>query len=360
MDLRKQVAIGAALVLSAAVVYAKKPAKTTETAAEAAPATSEIVAYVNDEPITRDELNKAASSQLMQVRQKEYDILSDTAEALALQKALDKEAAAAGMSTTDYLKAQVEDKVTKPTKEEVDAQYEKNKARFGNRTREEVGPDIEKQITQQRVAERRGVFFKELKDKSNVRILLEPPRVVVAAPAGEPSRGPADAPVVIVEFSDFQCPYCKRAETIVEQILAAYPDKVRLVYRDFPLGFHNRALFASNAARCAADQNKYWEYHNNLMSQSVQGDLGDADLKKRAETVGLDVAAFSACYESKKHDQAIQVSMQDGSNVGVTGTPTFFINGRMFVGAKPLDEFKGVIDEELARMQTKNPTTVTK
>jgi protein-disulfide isomerase len=296
MDLRKQVAIGAAILLSAAVVYAKKP-KAPEPTAAPAPG-SEIVAYVNDVPITRDEVNKAAASQLMTVRQKEYDILNDTAQALAIQKALDKEAAARGMTTENYLTAEIDDKVVKPTKEEIDAQYEKAKARYGNRTREEVGPEIEKALTTQRLTERRNAFFKEVKDKAQIRVLLDPPRVQIATPAGEPSKGPANAPVTIVEFSDFQCPYCKRGQSIVDQVLASYPDKVRLVYRDFPLGFHNRAIPAANAARCAGDQDKYWEYHANLMSQTVQGDLGDADLKKRAEGVGLDVPAFTACYES--------------------------------------------------------------
>jgi protein-disulfide isomerase len=345
---RKQIVIGAVIVLSAVAVYAKKQTPPPEKN-DSASTNSEVVAYMGNEPITRDELNKVAASQLMQVRQKEYDILNETVQQLALQKTMDKEAAARGITSADLMKVEVDDKAAKPTKEDIDAQYEKNKARYGNRTREDVGPEIEKTLVQQRVAERRAAYFKELKDKAQLRVLLEPPRVAVSAPATEPAKGPAAAPVTIVEFSDFQCPYCKRAETIVDQLLQSYPDKVRLVYRDFPLSFHNRALFASQAARCAGEQNKYWEYHDNLMSQTVTGDLGDADLKKRAEGVGLDVAAFTACYDAKRHDSLIQASMQDGQNVGVTGTPTFFINGRMFVGARPLDEFKSVVEEELAR-----------
>ena len=170
-------------------------------------------------------------------------------------------------------------------------------------------------------------------------------------PEGEPTRGPDSAPITMVEFSDFQCGYCKRAEATVERLLAEYGDKIHFVYRDYPLQFHKRAEPASIAARCAGDQGKYWEYHNNLMN--IRGDLGDADLKKRAEGTQLDMAAFSACLESEAHQSTVRASFQDGASLGVSGTPTFFINGRRLVGARPYEDFKSVIEDELQRARAK-------
>ena len=138
---------------------------------------------------------------------------------------------------------------------------------------------------------------------------------------------------------------------MVEDLLKQYPDKVRLVYRDYPLQFHPQAFPASEAAHCAADQGKYWEYHSNLMT--VEGTLQVDDLKKRAGDVGLDMAAFTSCIEGQSHDASIKASFDEGASLGVTGTPTFFINGRMIVGARPVEEIKAMIDEEIDRANRK-------
>jgi len=343
--------LAALLVLVAALpVCAKKEksaAPQTTTTAAADSSASDIVAYVGDQPITKAELDKQAAQKLAQIRQQEYEVRKQTLDKILQDQLAANEAKARGISVDDLLKQEIDQKVTPPTDAEVSKFYEENKARMGGRSLEQVQNDIKNYLQQQKSGARRQTYFKELMDKSNVTILLEPPRVQVAVSDTDPTRGPKDAPVTLVEFSDFQCPFCKRAHGMVEEVMKAYPDKVRLVYKDYPLPFHAQAFPAAEAAHCAGDQGKYWEYHGNLMS--VDGSLLDDDLKKRAETVGLDGAAFATCIQGNKYDAAIKASTDQGSSLGVTGTPTFFINGRMIVGARSIEELKTMIDEEISR-----------
>lgn len=162
----------------------------------------------------------------------------------------------------------------------------------------------------------------------------------------DPSIGPADAPVEIIEFSDFQCPYCARAEPTVKQVIEEYGDQVRLVYRDFPLSIHSNAQKAAEAGECAYDQGMFWEMHDKMFEN--QGSLGTASLKGYAEELGMDTAEFNDCLDSGKHEDEVKEDFADGVDAGVTGTPAFFINGIKLSGAQPFSSFKQVIDQELA------------
>ena len=165
--------------------------------------------------------------------------------------------------------------------------------------------------------------------------------------AGRPERGGGvKAPVTIIEFSDYECPFCGRAEKIVNQVMTTYGDRIRLVYRDFPLEMHQHARLASEAANCANAQGKFWEYHAKLFDNQTA--LSEEQLKSYAGELGLDKAKFETCLKEKPFKAAIDKDMTDGSKVGVNGTPAFFINGRMLSGAQPFDKFKEVIDDELA------------
>jgi protein-disulfide isomerase len=165
---------------------------------------------------------------------------------------------------------------------------------------------------------------------------------------GYPSLGPADAKIVIVEFSDFQCPYCRRfhADTY-HALLDAYPGQIRFVYRNLPLPatMHPDAMSAAIASLCANDQNAYWDYHEKLFSSET---LGEKTYIQYAADLGLDVDTFTACLSSGQHDDFIQKDMAFSSNLGVQSTPTFFINGLAIVGAQPLSNFQQLIDKELA------------
>ena len=165
---------------------------------------------------------------------------------------------------------------------------------------------------------------------------------------GFPSLGPKDAPIVIVEFSDFQCPFCKRFhDETFQQLLAAYPGKIRFVYRQFPLtSIHPNASPAAEAAMCADEQNVFWKYHDKLFDN--QQVLGEQTYIQIASDLGLDMTAFQDCLTNHRYQQDIQADSDFAVSKGVNATPTFFINGLAVVGAQPLDVFKQVIDKELA------------
>jgi len=168
-------------------------------------------------------------------------------------------------------------------------------------------------------------------------------------PTGDnPSLGPANAPITIIEFSDYQCPYCKKwQQEAWPQIQAAYPGKIRLVYRDFPLySIHPESESAAIAADCAGDQQKYWEFHDLLFSDQLP--LGQDSYIKYATQVKLDVDKFTKCITTQQFKTNVSDNYTYASNLGVNSTPTFFVNGIPMVGAQPYEAFKSLIDKELA------------
>ena len=164
---------------------------------------------------------------------------------------------------------------------------------------------------------------------------------------GYPSIGPAAAPITIVEFSDFQCPFCKRWHAeVYKPLLAAYPGKIRFVYRNLPLTtIHPDAQSAAEAAMCASEQNAFWQFHDKLLSGDL---LGSGVYTQYASDLHLDSSTFQSCLEENKYQKTIQTDSDFALKLGVNSTPTFFINGLAVVGAQPLDVFKQVIDKELA------------
>ena len=164
---------------------------------------------------------------------------------------------------------------------------------------------------------------------------------------GSPSTGPEDAPIVIVEFSDYQCPFCQKwHDEVYESLLAAYPGKIKFVYRNLPLtSIHPDAFPAAEAALCAGDQNAYWQFHDKLFSGKT---LGSKVYIQYAEGLGLNMVSFESCITNRKYKDIVQRDSDFAVDLGVRSTPTFFINGIAVVGAQPLDVFKQVIDKELA------------
>jgi protein-disulfide isomerase len=164
---------------------------------------------------------------------------------------------------------------------------------------------------------------------------------------GFPAKGPAEAAVTIVEFSDFQCPYCSRVLPTLDRIQQSYGDKVRLVFRQFPLrSIHPQAQKAAEASLCAHDQQKFWEMHDAMFGDAKQ--LGIDQLKAKAASLGLDTEAFNECLDSSRHAEQVQGDVVAGSQAGVTGTPAMFVNGRFLSGAQPYEAIAKLIDEELA------------
>jgi len=181
-----------------------------------------------------------------------------------------------------------------------------------------------------------------------IRVSLDVPRLTLAVSPSNPSVGSASAPITLIEFSDYQCPYCGRVEPTLKRLRAAYGDKIRFVWKDFPLTqIHPQAFKAGEAAHCAGDQGKYWELHDVLFNK--QSELQPDDLKRHALTLGLKTDDFNQCLDSSKYAERVRDGVAEGGQLGVNSTPTVFINGRRFSGAQPYEVFAAAIDEELAR-----------
>jgi protein-disulfide isomerase len=277
-----------------------------------------------------------------QVKEQEYNLRKK-----ALTEVLyDMEAQSRGI-TRDALVAQEITAKSAVTTQDTDALWEEVKSRAKGATKEQVLPQLNQMAAQRKTETRTAAYQRELFKKHDVSLIgLQPSRKTVTFPADAPVMGPADAPVTIVEFTDYQCPYCQAAQQYVDRVMAAYKGQVRLVYQEFPLDFHAQAKPASRAARCAGEQGKFWEMHTGLLR--TPGVFDEADLQSRAVGLGIDPKSFGACIASNKYDGVIQKSIDNGRSVGVTGTPTFFLNGRSFSGAQPFEVFERIIEEELA------------
>ena len=215
---------------------------------------------------------------------------------------------------------------------------------------DKVREQIRGYLQNQKIEAQKALFLKSLRSKAKVVTYLKPPPVFRAelSVAGEPFKGSEKAPVTIVKFEDFQCPFCKTVQPTIVELLKRYDGKVRLVHKDLPLdSLHPQARQAAEAARCADEQGKFWNYHDKLYANSPKA--GIDDLKSYAKDVGLDVAGFDRCLAGGKYKAVVERDLQAGAQLGLTGTPTFFINGRELSGAQPLEAFAALIDEELAR-----------
>lgn len=254
----------------------------------------------------------------------------------------------AGLSKEKYLEAELAKRRGPITDADIQKVFDENRDRVGLSTVADLKDSITKFIAGNRDAQNLAIMVSELKAAGPaVSIALDPPRYEVAIADHDPSRGPANAPVTIIEFSEYQCPFCARVTPTLKALEQKYAGKVRLVFKDFPLQNHLQAPKAAEAAHCAGDQGKYWELHDRLFAN--QQLLQVPELKKHAAAVGLDQAAFDQCLDSGKHAANVQADLDLGSQMGVGSTPTLYINGRLVTGAQPLALFESIIDEELAR-----------
>ena len=319
----------------------KQPAKETATA----------VATVYGQPITQAELDEVVGTRLMRIRTEEYQIRRGALEQIISDRVLAAEAAKRGISVEELLRVEVDAKVEAIPRETLEGVYEAAKDRFGNTDREEALRQIGEGMRRQKLNARRTELTRQLSADAGVKVLLDPPRVEVKA-AG-PSKGPEAAPITIVGFSDYECSFCGRALPTIKQLQDRYGDLVRVVYSDYVLPSHRNAPKAAEAAHCAGDQGKFWEMHDYLFAN--QRDLSPITAIKYAGELKLDQKAFENCIGSGKHKATWQAAHAEGERVGVRSTPTFFINGRMIIGAASPETFMSVVDDELSRLGVKPP-----
>lgn len=225
--------------------------------------------------------------------------------------------------------------------------FEQNKAQLGGRSFEEVAPSIRQHLERSRQQQKMQTYLAGLRDAAGVTFSLEAARVALSGSG--PAIGEDNAPVTVVEFSDYQCPYCKQAEPIVEELLERYADKIRFEYRHFPLEeIHPRARPAAEAATCAGAQGRFWDFHRLVFEKSPA--LSDDELRTYAESLSLDLAAYDACRSESAAREQVDSDLAAGKSAGVEGTPTFFINGISVIGGS-IDDFAKVIDRELERVR---------
>jgi protein-disulfide isomerase len=281
--------------------------------------------------------------------QKLYDGRRAALEAIIADMVLAEAAKAKGMNAEAYEVAEVGKRLKTVTEADVVAFYQANINQMQGRSLEVMGPAINRYLTEQQRASARESLIADLRKAGPpVRILFDAPRREVSIAATDPALGRASAPVTLIEFSDFQCPFCQRVAPTLKRLRETYGDKVRIVWKDFPLTqIHPQAFKAGEAAHCAGDQGKYWEYHDRLFAN--QQALQPEELKKHATDLGLDGAAFATCLDSSKYGERVRDGVAEGTRLGVNSTPTIYVNGRQLSGAQPYETFVAVIDEELAR-----------
>ncbi len=311
----------------------------------------QVVARVNGKPITAGEVHTEAADQLDQLereyQQRRHEISEAQIKKIVQDRLLDAEAAAKGVAK-DKLLAEI--KPAEVTDADAEAFYDKNKAQLPTRPKETLMPQIKAYLQQNGQQEAREKYFKTLENKYKVDYLYEPMRVEVAA-NGFPAKGPATAPVTIVEFSDFQCPFCSRITPTLDAVVSKYGNKIRLVFRQFPLPMHPNAAKAAEAALCANEQGKFWEMHD-AMFKDQAGLAVDGLKSKAAGIAGVNAANFNSCLDSGKETPVVQADVKAGSKAGVNGTPAMFVNGRFISGVVSADDLSKVIDEELKRKGT--------
>jgi protein-disulfide isomerase len=278
-------------------------------------------------------------------QQNVHQLIENSLDQVVQDRLLDAEAASRKI-TKDQLLAEI--KPAAVTDAEVNAFYEQNKAQIPA-PKEQVADKIKAYLEQQGQQKAKTDYFKTLEAKYKVDYKIEPIRVQVAATG--PAKGPANAPVTIVEFSDFQCPFCSRLTPTMQEVEKKYGDKVRVVFRQYPLPFHQNAQKAAEASLCAQDQGKFWEMHDAMFAN--QQELGVDQLKAKAAELGMNADKFNKCVDSGEKAAAIQADQKAGSAAGVSGTPAMFINGRFINGAVPIDQITPVIDDELRRAGSK-------
>ena len=310
-----------------------------------------VVARIGDVAVTFAEIEDAwrrndASSRLRML-QDLYDARRRALDIVVGERLVERAAAARGMTRDELLAVELPERMIEVTDAEIDLIYERNRDRFPGRTLEQMRPEIRAVLDQQRPLQALHAYMNELRAMADdVSVSLAPPRHRVEALAEDPVRGPDTAPIELIEFSDFDCPYCRRATETVERLMEQFEGQIRFVYKDYPLPSHPNAFKAAEAGNCAHEQGRFWELHDTMFAS--QGSLDVDALKGYAADLGLDPDAFNECLDSGRHAATVDRDMRIGMSHGVSSTPTLFLNGRAVLGAAAYGTFVEIIREELA------------
>lgn len=306
-----------------------------------------VVAKIGGEEITEEQLIGDDKMDFFELKKREYELRMERVNSLIREKLIGAEAKKAGLSLDDFINKKVlkgEPKISEADIKKFVAEKRIPEAQVTDQIKEKIKMFMANEKRQEAVQS----YVAKLTKASPVEVYFEKPKLDVKVEiGGAPVLGNKAAKVQIVEFSDFQCPFCARGADIVHQIQKKYGNKVAIAFKQFPLPMHKDARPAAEASLCVNEQgvDKFWKYHDLLFK--AQDKLDPASLEEMAKKAGADPAKFKACFEGKKFAQAVQDDMSYGEKVGVRSTPTFFVNGQIVNGAVPLEQFSEVIDEEL-------------
>jgi protein-disulfide isomerase len=307
-----------------------------------------VVAVVDGEVIHLSDVETFSHSRdpkkLFQLNQQLYDFRESMLGLMLGERLLKLEAEKAGMTVEELLDA----RLTVEPVTEGEVQEVINRQPPGALNAALVAPLIRQHLEERKKEQARARYVGELlararKAPKPLVINLQPPRQAVAVSSSDPAKG--SGAVELIEFSDFQCPFCQKVQPVLKEVLARFDGKVRHVWKDYPLPTHEFAAQAAAAARCANDQGKFWQYHDILFAN--QQALTADDLRRHAATIGLDRASFSECLDGGKYRNQIAAALKHASAYTVPATPTVFINGRMVMGVAPVELYAKIIHEEL-------------
>lgn len=308
-----------------------------------------LAAKVGEIEVTNAEIADGIESELFEAESKVFEIKFNKLKSLLLQKYMDKDPRKKGLSNDEFLEKHIASSVSISEKE-IQA-FIKDQ----NIPAEHINPQVKEKIKNYLEMERKkeavDKWIAEQTKKNPVEVYMQKPRrpTFPIEIGNAPAAGGKDAKVTIVEFSDFQCPFCAKGADILKDLKKKYGNKIKVAFKNFPLPFHNHAEQAAVAGLCANEQSSesFWKMHDEMFAN--QDSLDAEGLKKTAKKVGLKMDAFEKCLAENKFLAQVKADMEDGRNVKVKSTPTFFINGQLVNGAQPLDVFSEIIDEELAR-----------
>jgi protein-disulfide isomerase len=344
-----------ALVLASSALFSAACGE--ESASAQAPSAltnpDQVVAEVGGTPITLKDVDakweEFDAAERARIVQATYQNRRNMLDLIVGDRLIESAAKAAGQPVAAFIEQDGAKRLPAITEADIASFYEQNKERAQGRTLDQLRGEIQPYLEGRRKLQARAMLVEELKAKSGaaVKVMLDPPRYTVPTLADDPVRGNAAAPITIVEFSDYQCPFCARVNPTLAKVREAYGDRVKVVFKDFPLGNHPQAPKAAEAARCAGDQSKYWEMHDAMFAN--QRALDVPALKQTARAIGLNGTNFDQCLDSGKWAAAVRSGTELGEKMGVNSTPTLYVNGRALIGAVPFENFKALIDEELAK-----------
>lgn len=302
---------------------------------------SDVVAVINGDKITAAELEQKEGSRLLQPRYQYYQAQTKALEELIQTHLLETEARHEGITVDQLLKREVDSKVKDPAEDQLQVYYE---GMDSKEPYDKVREKILDHIRDLRKSKLRNAYIESLRTRANIMVELAPPTAAIGIENAAAIEGPSDAPVRVVEFADYQCPYCQRVNPDLNKLITEFGDKVAVVYKDFPLPMHPHAEKAAEAARCAGVQGKFWEYHNLLFSDKK---LELPDLKQDAKTLKLDTTQFDQCLDSGQQAASVNKDRDEGMKLGLSGTPSFFVNGHFFSGAVDYSDLHHMVEQQL-------------